>query len=183
MYHSGNQLIDPYLLFEKVHLHSGMHVADLGCGKTGHVVFPGAMVIGEHGMMYAVDIMKDSLSIIDKRARVENLLHVHTVWSDVERLGGTTIPAGSLDVIFLVNILHQVKKLEVVLDESARLLKNKGRIVVVDWSHQGLSFAPKEDCLVNFDHCVHWSEMHGFVLQEDFNVGNYHRGMVLFRHN
>lgn len=182
-YHSGNQLIDPHLIFEKAHLQKGMHVADLGCGKTGHLVFPGSLVIGESGVMYAVDIMKEVLEIVDKRARVENLLNVHTVWSNIERLGGTAIPSGTLDIVFIINSLWHSKKNEDVLNEAARLLRQKGRIVVVDWKHRGLCFAPKEEDLVNFEAIKEWARIHAFAVQEDFESGKYHRGIVLFRHN
>ena len=51
MYHSGNQMVDPYILFEKAHIQSGMHVADFGCGQTGHMVFPCAKQLGSKGIM------------------------------------------------------------------------------------------------------------------------------------
>ncbi len=183
VYHSGNQLIDPHLIFEKSHLQSGMHVADLGCGKTGHIVFPAASILGDRGVIYAVDIMKGVLSFVDKRARVENLLNIHTVWSNIEKLGSTAIPPGTLDIVFLVNTLHQVSTYDGVLAESLRLLKEKGRIVVVDWFHCGLSFAPKEESLVRFEEIFVWARSKSFVVQEDFKVGKNHRGVVLYRHN
>ena len=39
-YHTGTHLIDPYALLLKGGITEGMHIADLGCGRTGHVVFP-----------------------------------------------------------------------------------------------------------------------------------------------
>ena len=68
-YHSGNQLINPQVLFEKAHLRPGAHVADFGCGQTGHLVFPASKIIGEKGVIYAVDILRDILAQIDKRAK------------------------------------------------------------------------------------------------------------------
>ena len=47
MTHVGNALLDTTILLEKARIASGMHVADFGCGKTGHVVFPVSFSVGE----------------------------------------------------------------------------------------------------------------------------------------
>ncbi|MEK7084522.1 MAG: DnaB-like helicase C-terminal domain-containing protein, partial [Patescibacteria group bacterium] len=117
-YHSGNELIDPYFLFEKVHLHPGMHVADFGCGRTGHIIFPAASVLGDNSIIYAVDILKDVLESIVKRAKMDGLLNIHPVWGDMERRGGVAIPARSLDVVFLVNALGHAGDRHAVLEDA-----------------------------------------------------------------
>lgn len=182
MFHSGNEMIDPSVLFEKAQLQPGAHAADLGCGQTGHIVFPAAQVIGETGVMYAVDIIKDVLEQIHKRAASAGLLNVHTVWADLEQVGKTAIPAHSLDVAFLVNTLVQSNNRTAMLDEAARFLKDKSRFVIVDWARKGLAFGPPDDRFVHFDEIKQWAAAHGFVVQEEFDMGRFHRGMVLFRH-
>ena len=182
VYHSGNQLIDPYLIFEKVHLSPGMHVADLGCGKTGQIIFPAAKMLGERSLLYAVDIVKDVLEIINKRAKIENFVNVHTIWSDVERIGKTAIPQNSLDVVFLVNTLHQSENRHAILEEAKRLMKKKARLAIVDWIEDSLSFAPKKERLVNFTDIKSWAKMHGMAIQEEFLMGKYHQGIVLYRY-
>jgi len=182
-YHSGNQMIDSQLLFEKAHLDGGMHVADLGCGRTGHIVFTAAMKVGERGIVYAVDVMKDILENIKKRADMENKLEVQTVWSNLERVGSTAIPANSLDVGFIINVLNQSNNREAILEESYRLLKNKARLVILDWSKKGLSFAPPDENYVDFNAVKHWAHEHEFVVQEEFDMGPFHHGLVLFKHD
>ena len=180
-YHSGNELLDPHLIFEKIHLQPGMHVADLGCGRTGHMIFPAANIIGEKGVIYAVDIMKDVLQNILKRARLDGFHNVHTVWSNIELLGKTAIPEKTLDIAMLVNTLFHSKVHSDMLDEAARLLKEKARMLVVDWVDAGLPFGPSHDELVNFESIKKWAFSHGFVLQEEFEAGKYHKGLVLFK--
>ena len=150
MYHSGNELLDPHLLFEKAQLMTGMHAADFGCGRTGHVIFPAATRIGEQGVVYAVDILKDVLHNVEKRAKMEGLVNIHPVWSNVELVGKTAIPEGSLDVVFVVNVLCHSDNRHGILEEARRLLKDKGRVVIADWTHDGLSFAPSGDRFVDF---------------------------------
>ena len=71
MYHSGNQMIDVHRLFEKAQIRPSMHVADFGCGKTGHIIFPVAKIIGEMGVVYAVDILQEVLLEIKKKIQLE----------------------------------------------------------------------------------------------------------------
>lgn len=182
-YHSGNQMIDPYLLFEKAHLQPAMHIADLGCGRTGHIIFPAVKIIGDRGIIYGVDILKDVLLEIQKRVKMENLLNVQTVWSDLERVGHTAIPNRSLDVAFIVNCLCQSNDHLAILDEAFRLMKDKARLIVVDWATKGLTFGPTQDWLINFDQILNWAKERNLFLQEDFFAGPYHRGLVFYKND
>jgi len=181
MYHSGNQLIDPQLLFAKAHLQSGMQVADFGCGRTGHIIFPAAKVLGERSVIYAIDILKDVLEEICKRAAGSGLLSIHPVWANVEQVGAIAIPEKSLDVVFLVNILWHASNSSHILDEARRLLKDKGRLLIVDWRFATLSFGPRSDHLVDRKTVKEWGQKKGCVVQEEFIAGPYHWGLVLFK--
>lgn len=139
MSHSGSALLDPHAVFEKIALAPGMRVADLGCGRTGHFVFPASRVVGEQGVVYAVDVVKSILESIRSRARSEGYDNVQTVWSNIELIGSTPVAEASLDNCFFVNVLFLVVDKQAALREGVRLLKKGGRLVVVDWeSNLGL---------------------------------------------
>lgn len=180
-YHSGNNMINQAVLFEKSRLRGGMHIADFGCGSTGHIVFRASQLVGTFGIVYAVDILKDVLESIQKRAADDGMVNIHTVWADVERVGKTAIPERSLDAVFLVNILVHTKDREAVLEEAMRLLKEKARLVIVDWARPGLPFGPKEDQFIDFGKIKQWGKERGLAMQEEFDAGKYHKGMVLFK--
>lgn len=182
-YHAGHNMVDPYDLFQRTQLHAGMHVADLGCGRTGHILFPASRIIGDAGVLYAVDIMKDVLETIRKRAGMDGIHNLHTVWTDLEHVGHTAIPPNSLDVAFLINTLVHIDNRHAVLDEARRLLKPKARLVIVDWSRKGIPFGPADDRYIDVRDILSWSTMHGFAVQEEFDMGPYHHGLILYRHN
>ncbi len=153
-------------------------MADFGSGRTGNFVFPAAKIVGEKGSVYAVDIMKESLQGIAKRAGLDATHNIHTVWADIEKPKSIAIPEKSLDVVFLINFLSAVKKDDAVLAEADRLVKEGGRILIVDWIKTTLSFAPTKEELVNWDDVLRWSELHGYKTQTEFPVGPYHKGLV-----
>jgi ubiquinone/menaquinone biosynthesis C-methylase UbiE len=182
MYHSGTHVVDPHALVKKLQLSRGMHVADFGCGRTGHLVFPFAHHVGEHGMVYAVDILRDVLENIDKRAAHDAVSHIHTVWSDIEKPGATAIPESSLDAVCILNTLFQTDNQWQVLEEARRLLKPKARIMVGDWERHDAPYAPHRDLHIDFDDIAYWARANDFAVQDDYKLGPYHRGMILFRH-
>ncbi len=182
-YHSGNELIDPFIIFEKAQLQKGMHIADLGCGKIGHIVFSSITHIGKEGLVYAVDIMKEALDSIHKRAKVENIMNIHTVWADLEKPRASTIPDQSVDIAFFVNTLHQATDMGAMLQEAKRILKPKARLVIVDWKTQGLPFAPDAHHLVPFSRIIEWARDEQMGIQEDVSIGKYHRMIICYRHD
>ncbi len=177
-----NNLVDVRVLFEKVQLHEAMHVADFGVGRTGHIVFPAAKIIGDSGVVYAVDILKNVLELTQKRAKMEGFLNVHAVWADLEVKNGVQIPKNSLDVIFLVNVLYHFPDFHNTLHEIDRLLKKRGRVVVVDWIERISNIGPPEDGMLDFHKFTQQAREFGFVIQEDFNLSRFCRSLILYRH-
>lgn len=176
-------MIDVVLLFQKSGLREGMHIADLGCGRTGNIVFPAAHTVGGFGVVYAVDVLKDVLKNIQKRAANDGFVNIHTVWANIEKLGKTAIPSGSLDIVFLVNTLVQSQHRHEMLEEATRLLRDKSRLVVVDWASGNLPFGPKNGETVDFEDVKTWGRKNHFALQEEFDAGMYHKGVIFFKHD
>lgn len=129
----GRALIDPDRIIRDAGISEGMHVADLGCGRTGHIVLPMAKAVGERGAVYAVDLMKDNLQVIEGFCSMNGLCNLFPVWGDMERADGVRVPDGSLDVAFLINNLSLIQSHRALADEVRRLLKPKGRFIVIDW--------------------------------------------------
>ncbi|OGH65955.1 MAG: hypothetical protein A3B90_02990 [Candidatus Magasanikbacteria bacterium RIFCSPHIGHO2_02_FULL_41_13] len=178
----NNLLVDPGLLFQKAQLQRGMYVADFGADQSGHIVFPAALLLGEKGLVYAVNILKSILENIKKRADLESMTNIHPIWSDLEK-GKTAIPGKSLDVVFIVNTLSFCSRPDLILQEAKRLLREKSRLLIVDWkTKMNSAMGPKDDNFVDFKKIKDWAKAEGFLVQEEFAVGKYHHGLVLFRH-
>jgi ubiquinone/menaquinone biosynthesis C-methylase UbiE len=156
-----------------------MHVADFGSGKTGAFVFPAAKIVGESGSVFAVDIMKESLAGLAKRAAQGNFHNFHTVWADVERPNAVAIPPATLDAALLINFLSAVKQRDAVFGEANRLLKSGGSILVVDWKNRLLSYAPPTEDMVNTDTVKQWASANGYTVTKEFDADKYHWGLVL----
>lgn len=172
--HSGTALIDPYKIFARISLSEGKRVADLGCGRTGHFVFPAVKIVGDKGVVYAVDVVKNILDSIKSMARSEGYDNVQTVWSDIEMAGKTPIPDNSLDAAFCVNVLFQLKNKAGAIKEAARMLKKGGYLVVVDWAKKLGMLGPAEDRMLNQDELTKLSLAENLKLVDKILPGEYH---------
>ena len=178
MTHAGTALIDPQKIFEKIILAPGMRVADLGCGRTGHFVFSASRIVGDTGIVYAIDIMKDILESLKSRIRSEGFDNVQVIWSDVEIAGKTPIPADSLDVCFFINVMFLFKDKISAIKEAKRLLKNGGMLVVVDWAKKLGPLGPDTNMITRPEDIASLSRSAGLNLLENFSLGDYHYCLI-----
>ncbi len=173
----GNELIDPKKLLEQGGLKAGSVVADLGCGSSGHFVFPAAHLVGEKGRVYAVDILPSVLQSIESRAKLEGLSNVVRVWADLERPGALQIEGG-IDIALLVNTLFQVKDSAVVIKEASRVLKPGGRLLVGEWKATSTPLGPSAMMRVDSSKVKQWAKDAGIAFDREFEAGPYHYGLV-----
>jgi len=176
-----NLLLKPALIFEKIGLSSGMRVADLGCGRTGHLVFPAAKKVGDLGLVYAVDILKEVLLGIKSQAKLEGCDNVQTVWSNIELPGKTPIPEKSLDACFLINVFYLLKDKLSALRESFRFLKEGGRAVVIDWTKKIGTVGPDEKMLIRPEILIELGRQAGLVLEDQFAMSDYNYCLIFKR--
>jgi len=175
MSHAGTALLDPEIIYKKIDLSEGMKVAEFGCGRTGHFAFTASRKVGEKGVVYAMDILKDVLESIKNRSRFEGYHNVLTVWTDVEKVGAASVPEQSIDVGFFVNVFFQLKNKADAFTEAARLLKDEASLVIVDWRNKiDRTLGPEEKDMVEPQELTDLAKEKGFSLQEDFPIGEYH---------
>lgn len=175
---NGNTLLDANLILDRAKLEEGMYVADLGCGGTGHFVFPAAKMVGAKGRAFAVDIMKPALEAVERRKKLENHDNLQVVWSDIEKFNATKIESSSLDLVMLINTLYQSNKRAEVLREAIRMLKKDGRLLVVEWKNITLPFGPPASERVKLDLLEKAAKKLGLKEEEQFFVGPYHYAII-----
>ncbi len=110
-------------------IREGMMVGELGAGD-GFFTLMLAQRVGARGRVYANDIVDEgSLSVIRQRARQRGLNNIVTV---VGTEFDTKLPRQSCDAVFIVNALHDFSRPAEVLGDLAAVLKENGKVVIVD---------------------------------------------------
>ena len=102
---------------------AGQTALDFGCG-SGTYTIPTAKLVGEDGLVYALDIDKTALEKVERKAKLEGLKNILTIDSSA----GEAIPLKneSLDHVFLIDVLQDIAAKSALLDEVRRVLKPNG---------------------------------------------------------
>ena len=178
----GTEFLNPKtILSQHVRVLPNQMVGALGCGGAGFFALEAARMVGNQGQVYAVDIVKNALSSVDSKAKLQGLYNFKTVWSDLEVFGATAIPEKSLDLAMLVNILFQSKQHEAIIRESARLIKPGGKLLIIDWNQASVAFGPKLSDRVDQDAIRALVPQLGFQEDKIFEAGQYHFGLLYTR--
>ncbi len=176
------KLLNPQeLLTKQLELKYGNYVGDLGCGGAGYFSIPAAKLVGGRGKIYAVDILKSALEGVKSKAKLENILNIETVWSDLERLGATNIPEATLDSALLINILFQSRDNKTLFEEAKRLLKQGGKLLVVDWKIEPTPFGPPITDRMSPEKVRAVALTIGFSEEKFFDAGPYHYGFIFIK--
>ena len=124
--------LPPQELTAALSLSPGMTVADIGAG-TGYFAMPFARAIEPAGVVLAVDFQPGMLNILRERIlSPEAPRNIRVLEGSAESTG---VQESGCDVVFLGNLWHELDDHAAVLREAARILKDDGRIAVLDWRH------------------------------------------------
>lgn len=107
----------------------GEVVVDLGAGSGFHTMKLSKLV-GDKGKVYAVDIQKEMIAILDKRLKqqkIKNVTLVHNTEKDPK------LPANAIDMILMVDVYHELSYPYEVTVELVKSLKPGGRLVFVEF--------------------------------------------------
>jgi ubiquinone/menaquinone biosynthesis C-methylase UbiE len=107
-----------------------MRVADIGAG-TGYFALPIAREIGLSGKVWAVDVEPEMLAKLKKK--IESAGGLQNVELFEGEATKTSLPPGEMDLVLMANLWHELDDPEGALREAHRLLRNGGRLAILDW--------------------------------------------------
>lgn len=151
-------------------LKAGEAIVDLGCGKGFY-----CMHLHKYSSrLYCVDIDKQAVKKAEKLLKRKD--NVFFIVSDAAK---TPLLSSSVDVVFMANSFHDMGDKKAVYREILRMLKPRGKVVIIDWKKERSLLGPplsikmgEEDYLKQFKE---------FRLAMSFQPSPSHYGMVLQR--
>lgn len=169
------EFLNPIEVLNQLELRKDMIAADFGCGSGGWVI-PLAKKL-EKGKVYAIDVLEESLSALKSAAKLNKILNIETIRANVESEAGLPLIAGdSVDLVLMTNLLFQVENKDTVFSQAKRILKEGGKILVVDWKPEAV-LGPKEG-RVSVKEIKEIASKSDFKLEKEFNAGRHHYGLL-----
>ena len=118
--------LDTQKRLEDAGVSPGQVVLDYGCG-IGSYAIPAARMVGDGGMVFALDIHPLAIESVKRRVEKEHLTNVKTICSGLD----TGLADSSVDTVLLYDVLHSVPDQQALLQELHRVLKPGGRLSIL----------------------------------------------------
>lgn len=155
-----------------------MRVADFGAG-SGFFTRAAARLVGESGLVWAVDVHQEMLPRIKNLALAEGLHNVEVVHGNIEKAKGSHLPAENFDVVLIANVLFAAEHKQAIAREACRVLRPNGKALIVDWQESFGGLGPHQDHVVTAAEAREIFETEGFTYVDKVPAGAYHWGFVV----
>lgn len=169
--------LNPQTIVNLLPLAENMTIADFGCG-TGYFSLELAKKIKPNGKVIALDIWKPSLESLSFKAKIEGLNNIiKPIWANLEMDKGSGLDNASCDLVFMANILFEVKNKQQLIKEAQRILKPEGFLVIIEWEPDKL---PNKQFLfpINKQETIELVENFNFQLERELMVAVTHYGLL-----
>jgi len=168
---------NPRKIISSLNVPPDAHIADFGSGTGVY-----SLLLAEgypQRTIFAIDIQKELVASLGKEAEKRGLRNVHTVWGDIDEIKGSFLRDDSMDYVFLVNTLFQVEDPIITLREAKRVLKQDGRLILIDWVDSYGNLGPHEDHVISQERAIQLAEELGFIQEANMeDVGEHHYGII-----
>jgi ubiquinone/menaquinone biosynthesis C-methylase UbiE len=114
--------VDPYEKLKGAGIERGQKVLEAGFGP-GFFTIPAARIVGQEGVIYALDINEAAYESVQKKLQEEEVKNVNLLLRD---LSNTGLENKSIDVCFLFGIFHAFDNPIPIIQEMHRVLKESG---------------------------------------------------------
>jgi len=168
---------DPEKNIDQCGIQAGMNVVDIGAGSGAYSLAASRALIST-GRVYVIDVQRELLSKLKNHATREKLYNIEVIWGDAEKPNGTQLRETSIDLALLCNVMFQVENKQNVLNETKRILKPGGRVLLVDWTDSFGGLGPEPKAVLKKDVAKNMFERAGFHLDREISAGAHHYGMI-----
>jgi predicted methyltransferase len=125
-------------------IREGTSVADIGAG-SGWFTVRAARRAGANGTVYAVEINREYLNHIERRAERENLPNIRTV---LGREDDPSLPPASVDAVLILKTYHEIAEPVRVMRRLRPALREGARVGIIDRNGTGDDHGIDRDVVV-----------------------------------
>jgi len=152
----------PHEVVTALGLVAGQRVADIGAG-SGYFALRFAHRVGAAGRVFAVDISRDMVGEVRRRAEEAGLASVEPILAKPDDPG---LPDGGVDLIFICNTWHHIERRHAYLARLRRTLAPGGRLAIVDF-HKDAPVGPPASMKLAREEVLAELERAGFRLETE----------------
>jgi ubiquinone/menaquinone biosynthesis C-methylase UbiE len=115
-------LKNPYKSLETAGVRPGQKVIEIGCGP-GFFTIPAAKIVGEKGLIYAVDVNHRAIKRVEEKIRKYEISNIKPILGNAAKSG---LQDSSIDLAFIFGLRYVAGGLGNLVSEMHRILKAGG---------------------------------------------------------
>jgi ubiquinone/menaquinone biosynthesis C-methylase UbiE len=167
------KMLNPDLIWETVSVRNPEVLVDIGAG-TGFFAVPFAGKM-KKGKIYACDVSDTMLEWMGKNLPRETKGIVIPL-----KMEESSVPLsdGIADLVYMINLHHELEEPEKVVGEAFRLLKHGGKLMAIDWKKEETQEGPPLSIRVTEGTIKEHMRKAGFVHITTYNVLQFHNFVV-----
>lgn len=154
-----DERLQPNRIMDILGIKEGSSVADIGAG-SGWFTVRAARRVGNGGTVYAVDINRDYLDYIEKRAKGENLSNIHVILGKED---DPLLAEKSVDAVLLLKTYHEVAQPIRLLRKTHLAMRAGALLGIIDRNGKG------DDHGLDKEVVIKEAERAGFVLVNQYD--------------
>lgn len=157
------KLLPPEEVISQMGIFEGQKVVDLGCG-IGYLTFPLAKAVGVSGLVYGLDILEEMLE--EARHRYNNseeLCALNNIKFLQSKESMLPLAEHTADVVVMVNVFHELEEPSKLLIEIKRILKNSGKIFIIEWKKEKMEIGPPIEHRKSKDDIINSLQSNGYI--------------------
>lgn len=172
----GQGFINVERIVDQLDIKPNMAIADFGAGH-GFFSIAFAKKVGPSGQVFAIDILPQTLEAIRSKAKLEGLFNIKIIRGDLEKPNGSTLKDASCDLVFIANVLFQAPDKLGLINETYRVLKQDGELVVVEWKPY-IALGPQKEHRLTEEDLKQLFISKGFGEPKPIDAGSHHYGFI-----
>lgn len=143
-----------------------MVLCDIGAG-TGIFTFPAAEISSND--IYALEISDSMLELLTNRIVERNTKNLR-----IKKVDSNILPLedNSCDMAIMVTVFHEIENKESMLDEITRILKQGGKLMIIEFHKRETPMGPPFDHRISEEYVEKISNSHGLKTINKFSLGD-----------
>jgi len=165
--------LNPDIIWEKAALKNPTVLVDIGAG-TGFF----ALIFSEKmkdGKIYACDIAEEMLAWMNNNLPVESKGIVIPMKMQESTV---SLPDNTADLVYMINLHHELEEPLKVIEESARLLRKEGKLIIIDWKKEETPEGPPLNIRVTEETIELQMKQGRFSAVKKYHVLPYHHFLI-----
>jgi ubiquinone/menaquinone biosynthesis C-methylase UbiE len=158
--------LNPRATLLRVGFKEGMKLCDIGAG-TGIFSFPATEISNDD--VYALEISDNMIEVLSARMAERNIKNLK-----VKKVDSGILPVENniCDMAIMVTVLHEIEDKEFMLDEIKRILRVKGKLMIIEFHKRETPMGPPVDHRISEEYVEELCSNNGLRTISKFSLGD-----------